>query len=70
MIDAYLAGLKATGKLKIEKKPVQSKLNETSRRKAINHTKAVFALAADYNEDVGLLAIALIDKEIKVYYVK
>jgi hypothetical protein len=65
-----LSNLKNTGKLKIEKEPKVSQLNQPSRRKAINHTKAVYALAADFNEEIGLLAIALIDKEVKVYYVK
>jgi hypothetical protein len=36
----------------------------------IQSTKAVHALAADYNEELGLLAVALIDREVKVYFSK
>lgn len=32
--------------------------------------KAVYCVAANYNEELGLLALALIDREIKIYKVK
>lgn len=69
MIDHYIKRLKATGKLKVEPDQRKPKIDQ-SRRKLLNHTKAVYALHADYNEEFGLLAIALIDREVKVYFVK
>ena len=47
------------------------KKSEHQQRKKENmQTKSIFALCATYNEEFGLMAISLIDKEIKVYRVK
>ena len=43
---------------------------EQNRRKMIKNTKAVFVQAADYNEEMELLALELIDREVKIYYIK
>ena len=32
--------------------------------------KTVFVTASNFNEELGLLAVALIDKEIKIYYIR
>lgn len=69
LIDAYLKELKASGKLKIEPDQKKQKI-DASRRKIQSHTKAVHVLACDYNEDLELVALALIDREVKIYFVK
>jgi hypothetical protein len=33
-------------------------------------TKSVYALCATFNEELGYLALSLIDREIKVYRIK
>jgi len=44
---------------------------EEKRKKKDKHDfKAVYAVAADFNSELGLLAIALIDREIKLYKIK
>ena len=35
-----------------------------------NKTKKTYVMATAYNEEFGLLAIALIDHEVKIYYLK
>ena len=47
------------------RQPVQ--LGEKSKQKT---TKAVHVSASGFNEKMGLLAIALIDREIKIYHIK
>lgn len=36
----------------------------------VKTTKAVHVTACNFNESIGLLALALIDKEVKIYHVK
>lgn len=58
-------------KAKVEKNNVVDCKNagkkETNHKKLIKTSKAVNVTACDYNEEIGMLAIALIDKEVKIY---
>ena len=40
------------------------------KEKKIKTSKAVHVTACDWNEQIGLLAVALIDKEVKIYQIK
>jgi hypothetical protein len=51
------------------KKKNDKLLNESKLTK-VKTTKAVHVTSCDFNEQIGLLAIALIDREIKIYHVK
>ena len=48
------------------------KVDKVTQRKmnAINRNKSVHVTACDYNEEFNLLALALIDREVKIYKVK
>lgn len=55
----------------IEKRDFNSEaLFEQNRKNKIKHTKEVYSLCAYYHQELGILAIALIDKEVKVYKLK
>jgi hypothetical protein len=41
-----------------------------AKKMPVKTTKAVHVTACDFNESIGLLALALIDKEVKIYHVK
>jgi len=36
----------------------------------LSEHKAVYVTASNYNEELGILALVLIDKEIKIYYIR
>jgi len=45
-------------------------LKEIQKKSKIKSNKAVYVTACNFNESIGLLAIALIDKEVKIYHIK
>jgi hypothetical protein len=49
---------------------VVPEVNSQSRKLKSLQTKSVYTLCATFNEDLALLALALIDREIKVYRIK
>lgn len=69
MVSNYINKCKTNGDLPVEKLPPSTK---TADRKGhqIASTKAVYTVAIDYNDELGLMALALIDKEVKIYTVK
>ena len=73
MISKYVERLNArkkTGKESIflGKRPDMSPKGR--KKKQIQKTKSVYTLCATFNEDLGLLALSLVDKEIKIYRIK
>ena len=48
----------------------ESSKQEPQRKITVKTTKAVHVTAVDYNEKIGLLALALIDKEVKIYQIR
>ena len=55
---------------------IKRKLEDNTEDKVIepriklSENKAVYVTASHYNEELGLLAIVLIDREVKIYYIK
>jgi hypothetical protein len=74
MISKYIDKLKARGELapntEVSKQPSTLQKLELNKKIAIKSTKAVNVTACGFSDSVGLLALALIDKEVKIYKLK
>ena len=54
-----------------KKKDISSyEQNAHARKLRQRKTKSVYCMCACYNEELGLLALSLIDKEIQIYRIK
>ena len=49
---------------------LHSMVEEQIQKNKIKHTKEIYSICAYYHEDLSILAIALIDKEVKIYKMK
>lgn len=74
MISKYIDKLKARGELaqssEAIKQPSTMHKLDLNKKIALKSTKAVNVTACGFNDSVGLLALALIDKEVKIYNLK
>ena len=57
-------------KYHLKKKAYESETKSNEPRIKQKENKAVFVTASHFNEELGLLALVLIDKEIKIYYIR
>jgi hypothetical protein len=69
MVAAYIEKCKQSGEISPDKSLLHNKGNERKNHN-INVAKAVYTVATDFNEELGLTALALIDKEVRIYHVK
>ena len=69
MVGVYIERCIRNGEIVPSQSQGHSKANERKNHN-INVAKAVYTVATDYNEELGLTALALIDREVKIYTVK
>lgn len=53
-----------------DKTTYNKELYEQNRKNKIKHTKEVYSVCACFHEELQILAISLIDKDIKIYKIK
>jgi len=69
MVGVYIDRCIQNGEISPIQSQGNNKVNERKNHN-INAAKAVFTVATDYNEELGLTALALIDREVRIYSVK
>ena len=69
MVGAYIGRCKKNGEISPDQSPNHNKVN-VRKNHNINVAKAVYTVATDFSEELGLTALALIDKEVRIYHVK